>query len=101
MAKRDGIAGAALLVAAGVLAVAAARRMASPPMAPGVPVAFEKIIRRHVSADDFDGFAGAVRKHVAAGHPLSRAALGALGMAWFDPSAVDAIKRDLKAAGLY
>lgn len=99
MATRDGIAGAALLVAAGVLAIAAARRAASPPMAPGVPASVERIIRRHVSGNDFEGFAGAVRKHVAAGHPLTRAALGMLAAVWFEPPAVAAIKRDLKAAG--
>ncbi len=97
MATRDGIAGAALLVAAGVLAIAAARRSA--PMAPGVPASVERIIRRHASGEDFEGFAGAVRKHVAAGRPLTRAALGMLGAVWFEPSAVAAIKRDLKAAG--
>lgn len=86
---------AALLAAAGLVALAV--RKAPPPRA--VPAGVERIVRRHVSPDDFDGFAGAVRAHVDAGRPVTRAALGALASVWFEPGAVDAIKRDLKAAG--
>lgn len=97
MTSLGGKAAAAVLLAGGAILALATR---GPSSSPGMPASVEQIIRRHVSADDFDGFAGAVREHVAAGRPVTRAALAALGAVWFEPSAVDAIKRDLKAAGL-
>lgn len=94
MSVGNGTAAAVLVAAAVVVALTRPK-----PAAPGVPRSVEAIIRRHVSPGDFDGFADAVRAHVAAGRPLTRAALAALGSVWFEPSAVAAIKRELKAAG--
>lgn len=86
---------AALVAAAGLVALIARNQAPRSAVPPGV----ERIVRRHVSPTDFDGFADAVREHVAAGRPITRAALGALASIWLDPSAVTSIKRDLKAAG--
>jgi len=97
LVARIGKGAAAVLVAAAAFVAVAARRPSS--RSRGLPASVEVIVRRHVAADDFEGFAGAVREHVAAGRPVTRAALGALASVWFDPSAVAAIKRDLKAAG--
>lgn len=90
----------ALGFALGALALLAARFGRRPPKVGALPQVVANAIRRHADPEDFEAFAEAVATHVAAGHPLTRAALAALASVYFDPEAVDAIKRDLKARGL-
>lgn len=89
---------AALAIFFGV-AVAAFVRQSRAKRIKGLPSSLSDIVRRHVPDDDFEGFADAVRAHLDAGRPLTRAALGMLAAIHLDPGAVDAIKADLEAAG--
>ena len=66
----------------------------------GLAEAMLAVVRRHVPADDFEGFSSAVRDHIAAGKPATRAALTMLASVHLDPDHVDAIKRELRERGL-
>jgi hypothetical protein len=90
----------ALGFALGALALLGARFGQRPPKVGALPQVVANAIRRHADPEDFEAFAEAVGKHVAAGRPLTRAALSMLAAIYFDPEAVDAIKRDLKAQGI-
>ena len=89
---------AAGVALAGVVLLAIRKRPRT--SAGGLPSAIASIVRRHVGAADADDFGSAVREHVAAGKPLTRAALLMLGAIYFEPEQLDAIRADLKSAGI-
>lgn len=87
------------LFAVGALAVIGWRLRGHAGSRSPLPPAVAAIIARHSTPDDYEAFSAAVRDHVKAGKPLTRAAAAALASVYLDPEHIPMIRRDLEAIG--
>lgn len=68
--------------------------------ASALPSSYRDVVQRHAGPESARELESAVRDHIAAGNPLTRAALGMLASIYLSPAQVNAVTTELKQRGM-